>query len=97
MDQLGKGKITVAIDASDLGTQFERIDETGRRLTGGLLAVGQLIGSAILAAIALQPAVAEQTGPLAGIAVLVFMGVLANSLLVGYRLSKRPDREITGS
>jgi ubiquinone biosynthesis protein len=97
MDQLGKGKITVAIDASDLGTQFERIDETGRRLTVGLLAVGQLIGSAILAAIALQPAVAEQTGPLAGIAVFVFLGVLANSLLVGYRLSRRPDREPTGS
>jgi ubiquinone biosynthesis protein len=97
MDQLGKGRITVAIDASDLGTQFERIDETGRRLTGGLLAVGQLIGSAILAAIALQPAVAEQTGPLAGIAVFVFLGVLANSLLVGYRLSRQPDRERTGS
>jgi ubiquinone biosynthesis protein len=97
MDQLGKGRITVAIDASDLGTQFERIDETGRRLTGGLLAVGQLIGSAILAAIALQPAVSEQTGPLAGIAVFVFLAVLANSLLVGDRLSRQPDRERTGS
>jgi ubiquinone biosynthesis protein len=88
MDQLGKGRITVAIDATDLGTQFERIDDTGRRLTQGLLAVGQLIGSAILAAIALQPAISAQTGPLATVAVVVFFGVLANSLLVGYRLSR---------
>jgi ubiquinone biosynthesis protein len=92
LDQLGKGKITVAIDASDLGVQFERIDDTGRQLTQGLMAVGQLIGSAILAAVALQPTVTEVTGPLASVAVLVFFGVLANSLLVGYRLSRRPAR-----
>ncbi len=91
LDQLGKGKITVAIDASDLGTQFERIDNTGRRLTQGLLAVGQLIGSAILVAVALQPSVAAQTGVLAQIAVVVFFGVLANSLLIGYRLSRSPN------
>jgi ubiquinone biosynthesis protein len=89
LDQLGKGKITVAIDASDLGTQFERIDETGRRLTMGLLAVGQLIGTAILVVVALQPAVANTAGPLAGIAVVVFFGVLANSLLIGYRMGRR--------
>jgi len=89
LDQLGKGKITVAIDASDLGTQFERLDDTGRRITQGLLAVGQLIGSAILAAIALQPTVAQATGPLAEIAVFVFFGVLINSLLIGYRMGRR--------
>ena len=91
LDQFGKGKITVAIDASDLGTQFEQLDETGRRLTQGLLAVGQLIGSAILVAVALQPSVAAQTGVLAQIAVVVFFGVLANSLLIGYRLSRAPS------
>ena len=88
LDQFGKGKITVAIDASDLGTQFERIDDTGRKLAQGMMAVGQLIGSAILAAIALQPTVADETGPLASIAVLVFFVVLVNSLMIGYRLSR---------
>ena len=90
LDQFGKGKITVAIDTSDLGVQFEKLDETGRRLTVGLMVVGQLIGSAILAVIALQPAVAEQAGPLATIAVLAFFGVLAYSLLMVYRVSRRP-------
>jgi ubiquinone biosynthesis protein len=92
LDQFGKGRITVAIDASDLGTQFEQLDETGRRLTVGLMVVGQLIGSAILAVIALQPAVSEQTGPLATIAVLAFFGVLVYSLVMVYRISRRPRR-----
>jgi ubiquinone biosynthesis protein len=92
LDQFGKGKITVAIDASDLGTQFERIDDTGRKLAQGMMVVGQLIGTAILAAIALQPTVADETGPLASIAVFVFFVVLANSLVVGYRLSRPQPR-----
>ncbi len=96
MDQFGKGKITVAIDASDLGTQFERLDDTGRSLAQGMMVVGQLIGSAILAGIALQPTVADETGPLASIAVVVFFGVLINSLMVGYRLRRSSGDERRG-
>jgi hypothetical protein len=57
-----------------------------------MMVVGQLIGTAILAAIALQPTVADETGPLASIAVFVFFVVLANSLVVGYRLSRPQPR-----
>ncbi|HEX5828637.1 MAG TPA: AarF/UbiB family protein [Candidatus Limnocylindrales bacterium] len=88
MDELGKGKLTVTIDTSDLGVQFQQLDETGRRLTVGLMVVGQLIGSAILAVIALQPAVADTLGPLAWIAVLAFFGVLAYSLVMVYRVGR---------
>ncbi|MCJ7710057.1 MAG: AarF/UbiB family protein, partial [Chloroflexi bacterium] len=63
IDQFGKGKITVAIDTSDLDSQFRQLDDTGRRLTVGLLTVGQLIGTAILAVVLLQPAIAETVGP----------------------------------
>ena len=91
IDQFGKGKITVAIDTSDLDTQFRQLDETGRRLTVGLLTVGQLIGTAILAVVLLQPAVADTVGPLANLAVLAFFGVLAYSLFVVYRVGRRRD------
>jgi ubiquinone biosynthesis protein len=91
IDQFGKGKITVAIDTSDLDTQFRQLDDTGRRLTVGLLTVGQLIGTAILAVVLLQPAVADTVGPLANLAVIAFFGVLAYSLFVVYRVGRRRD------
>ena len=93
LDQFGKGKITVAIDASDLGTQFERLDETGRRLTVGILVVGQLIASAILVFVMLQPAVSEQAGPLVPISVLTFFSVLIYSLIIVYRMGRRQPRK----
>jgi len=91
VDQFGKGKITVAIDTSDLDTQFRQLDEIGRRLTVGLLVVGQLIGSAILAVVMLQPAVAEALGPLVSVALLAFFGVLAYSLVVVWRVARPPE------
>ncbi len=91
IDQFGKGKITVAIDTSELDSQFRQLDATGRRLTVGLLTVGQLIGTAILAVVLLQPTVADTVGPLANLAVLAFFGVLAYSLFVVYRVGRRPD------
>ena len=91
IDQFGRGKITVAIDTSDLDTQFRQLDDTGRRLTVGLLTVGQLIGTAILAVVLLQPTVAETVGPLANLAVFAFFGVLVYSLVVVYRVGRRPD------
>lgn len=91
IDQFGRGKITVAIGTSDLDTQFRQLDDTGRRLTVGLLTVGQLIGTAILAVVLLQPAVAETVGPLANLAVAAFFGVLVYSLVVVYRVGRRPD------
>jgi len=91
IDQFGRGKITVAIDTSDLDTQFRQLDDTGCRLTVGLLTVGQLIGTAILAVVLLQPAVADTVGPLANLAGLAFFGVLVYSLVVVYRVGRRPD------
>jgi len=57
----------------------------------GLLTVGQLIGTAILAVVLLQPAVADTVGPLANLAGLAFFGVLVYSLVVVYRVGRRPD------
>ena len=91
IDQFGKGKITVAIDTSELDSQFRQLDDTGRRLTVGLLTVGQLIGTAIIAVVLLQPTVASTVGPLASFAVLAFFGVLFYSLFVVYRVGRRPD------
>lgn len=94
IDQFGKGKLTVAIDTSDLDSQFRQLDETGRRLTVGLLTVGQLIGTAILAVVLLQPEIADTVGPLASLAVFAFFGVLAYSLFIVYRVGRRPEDDV---
>jgi ubiquinone biosynthesis protein len=93
VDQFGKGKITVALDTSSLDAQFRQLDQIGRRLTVGLLVVGQLIGSAILAVVMLQPAVAAALGPLVPVALLAFFGVLAYSLVVVWRVARPPEDE----
>lgn len=89
LDQFGKGRIEVHVDTSDLGNQIEKINELGRQLAIGMLAAGQLIGTAILAVILLQPS-AEQFQGLAYFAIIAFVIALGISLYVLYRTLRGP-------
>ncbi len=82
VDQFGKGKLVVEVDTSDLGKQLEQINAAGRRLSTGMIVVGQLIGTAILAVVVLQPAVTESLGFIPGVAVTAFIVVLAYSFWI---------------
>jgi len=91
LDQFGKGRIEVHVDTSDLGNQIEKINELGRQLAIGMLAAGQLIGTAILAVILLQPA-AEQFQSLGYFAIMAFVVALAISLYILFRALRGPSK-----
>ena len=55
LDQFGKGKLVVEIDTSDLNAQIAKVSDLGRQVAIGMLVTGQLIGTAILAVVLLQP------------------------------------------
>jgi ubiquinone biosynthesis protein len=82
VDQFGKGKLVVEVDTSDLGKQLEQLNSAGRRLSTGMIVVGQLIGSAILAVVALQPTIADNLGFIPGLAMTAFLVVLAYSFWI---------------
>ena len=82
VDQFGKGKLVVEVDTSDLGKQLDTLNAAGRRLSTGMIVVGQLIGTAILAVIALQPAIADNLGFIPGVAMTAFMIVLVYSFWI---------------
>ena len=83
VDQFGKGKLVVEVDTSDLGEQLAQINSAGRRLSTGMIVVGQLfIGTAILAVVALQPAVADTLGFIPGLAITAFLVTLAYSFYI---------------
>jgi hypothetical protein len=84
MDQFGRGQLVVKVDTSDLGPQIERINGLGRQIAIGMLVAGQLIGTAILAVVLLQPAASAFIG-LAYFAIIAFGIVLLVSLYVLYR------------
>jgi ubiquinone biosynthesis protein len=82
VDQFGKGKLVVEVDTSDLGKQLSQINSAGRRLSTGMIVVGQLVGTAILAVVALQPAVAENLGFIPGLAITAFLVTLGYSFYI---------------
>jgi hypothetical protein len=84
MDQFGKGQLVVKVDTSDLGPQIERINGLGRQIAIGMLVAGQLIGTAILAIVLLQPAASAFVG-VGYFAIIAFGAVLLVSLYVLYR------------
>jgi ubiquinone biosynthesis protein len=92
MDQFGRGQLVVKVDTSDLGPQIERINGLGRQIAIGMLVAGQLIGTAILAVVLLQPAASAFIG-LAYFAIIAFGVVLLVSLYVLYRTIRgsRPE------
>ena len=82
VDQFGKGKLVVEVDTSDLGKQLSQINSAGRRLSTGMIVVGQLIGTAILAVVALQPEVAQNLGFIPGLAITAFVVTLGYSFYI---------------
>jgi ubiquinone biosynthesis protein len=82
LDQFGRGKLVVQIDTSDLDRQLTQINAAGRRLSTGMIVVGQLIGTAILAVVALQPSVAASLGFIPGLAITAFLLTLGYSFYI---------------
>ncbi|MFI5226298.1 MAG: AarF/UbiB family protein [Candidatus Limnocylindrales bacterium] len=87
LDQFGKGRLVVSVDTSDLNRQIAKVGDLGRQVAIGMLVTGQLIGTAILAAVLLQPNVADEfqtfgyIGLVAfGISLVVSMYVLFHQL-----------------
>jgi ubiquinone biosynthesis protein len=85
MDQVGKGKIVVEIDTSDLNAQIGKVSDLGRQLAVGMLVAGQLIGTAILAVVLLQPNTLEEFQTFAYIGLIAFGVSLIVSMYVLYR------------
>jgi ubiquinone biosynthesis protein len=85
LDVVNRGGLTVELDTTDLNESIGRIEGMGRQATGGIIVVGQLIGTAITMTILLQPQLAAFTG-LAYIAMIVFGVTLLVSFVVLFRL-----------
>ena len=85
LDVVNRGGLTVELDTTDLNESIGRIEGMGRQATGGIIVVGQLIGTAIAMTILLQPQLAAFTG-LAYIAIIVFGVTLLVSFFVLFRL-----------
>jgi hypothetical protein len=86
-----RGKITVEVDTSDLGRSIGQVSDVGRQATVGLIVVGQLIGTAIVMAILLQPGL-EQFQSFAYFAMGAFTLTLAVSFVVLVRMLRPGDR-----
>ena len=56
LDMFNSGKITVEVDTKGLEQSIASVSDIGRQATVGVIVVGQLIGTAIVMAILLQPA-----------------------------------------
>ena len=55
LDQYNKGKFVVEVDTSGLEKSISSVRDIGRQATVGIIVVGQLIGTAIVMAVLLQP------------------------------------------
>jgi ubiquinone biosynthesis protein len=85
LDMFNRGKITVEVDTSSLGQQIDKINDIGRQATVGIVVVGQLIGTAIVMAILLQPSLA-QFQSFAYVAMIAFGLTLVVSFVVLFRM-----------
>ncbi len=85
LDVINRGKLVVEVDTSDLGRSIGKVGAVGRQATIGLIVVGQLIGTAIVMAILLQPNLSQYVG-VAYAAMIAFGITLFVSFVVLYRL-----------
>lgn len=85
MDQFGKGKLVVEIDTTDLNREIGKVSDLGRQLAIGMLVTGQLIGTAILAVVLLQPSTLDEFQTFAYLGLIAFGVSLLVSLYVLYR------------
>jgi ubiquinone biosynthesis protein len=92
LDQFGKGKLVVEIDTTELNAQIAKVSDLGRQLAIGMLVAGQLIGTAILAVVLLQPTTLAEFQTFAYIGLMAFGIVLLVSLVVLYRALRSSGR-----
>jgi hypothetical protein len=86
LDQYQRGRFVVTLDTSDLQKGLTSVGSVSRNLTIGLIVAGQLIAMAlILAVLILSDSVGAE---IISLALLVFAGILAFSLLMVRRVSR---------
>jgi hypothetical protein len=90
LDMFNRGKITVEVDTSGLEKSIGGLNEIGRQATVGVIVVGQLIGTAIVMAILLQPSLAQFQG-VAYLAMIAFGITLIVSFVVLFRVFLAPS------
>src|SRR4029079_6235783 len=81
IDQFNKGKFVVEVDTKGLERSISSVSDIGRQATVGIILVGQLIGTAIVMAVLLQPELA-QFQSIAYIAMIAFAITLIVSFVV---------------
>src|SRR4051794_18128335 len=89
IDQFNKGKFVVEIDTSGLEKSIGNVSSIGRQAAVGIIVVGQLIGTAIVMAVLLQPEL-EQFQGIAYIAMIAFAVTLIVSFIVLFRVFLDP-------
>ncbi|MDH4141806.1 MAG: AarF/UbiB family protein [Chloroflexota bacterium] len=90
MDQFGKGKLVVEIDTSELNREIGRVSDLGRQVAVGMLVTGQLIGTAILAVVLLQPSTIAEFATFAYFGLIAFGVSLIVSMVVLFRTLRSP-------
>jgi ubiquinone biosynthesis protein len=90
LDQFNKGKFVVEVDTKGLEKSIASVSDIGRQATVGVIVVGQLIGTAIVMAILLQPTLTQFQG-LAYLAMIAFAVTLIVSFIVLFRVFLVPD------
>ena len=81
IDQFNKGKFVVEVDTKGLEKSISSVSDIGRQATVGVIVVGQLIGTAIVMAILLQPSLTQFQG-FAYLAMIAFGVTLVVSFIV---------------
>jgi ubiquinone biosynthesis protein len=93
LDMFNQGKLTVEVDTKGLEKSLAGINDLGRQATVGVIVVGQLIGTAIVMAILLQPSL-TQFQSVAYLAMIAFGVTLIVSFIVLFRVFLAPpDRD----
>jgi ubiquinone biosynthesis protein len=90
IDQFNKGKFVVEVDTKGLERSISSVSDIGRQATVGIIVVGQLIGTAIVMAVLLQPSLA-QFQSVAYLAMIAFAVTLVVSFVVLFRLFLQPS------
>jgi len=89
LDMFNKGKLIVEVDTKGLEKSIASVSDIGRQATVGVIVVGQLIGTAIVMAILLQPSLTQFQG-VAYLAMIAFGITLLVSFVVLFRVFLAP-------
>ena len=95
LDQYNKGKFVVEVDTKGLEKSIKSVSDIGRQATVGVIVVGQLIGTAIVMAILLQPSLTQFQGA-AYLAMIAFGVSLIVSFVVLFRVFFAPPNRDGG-